>query len=210
MSVALLSTPVSLPAVARPRVARERGLIRCSAKKEGEPRCRFFPPRFIRPLEKLPSFGQSGSGHIAARPRHRRIYPRVSAACRSRSLSDHTIRTIRASPPEYHPRLTRPFPLASPSPHHQASSGSTPRTHRKRPRLARTSARSRLRTTSSSRATNPSSMSQTPRSSPSRPPSSTSPPMSTPSPPATVPCTPPRWDASSPPRPRLSPTRLDL
>merc|ERR1711970_117863 len=36
MSVALLSTPVSLPAVARPRVARERGLIRCSAKKEGE------------------------------------------------------------------------------------------------------------------------------------------------------------------------------
>ena len=32
-------------------------------------------------------------------------------------MSDHTIRTIRASPPEYHPRLTRPFPLASPSPH---------------------------------------------------------------------------------------------
>ena len=102
MSVALLSTPVSLPAVARPRVARERGLIRCSAKKEGELRCRFFPPRLIRPLEKLPLFANLVRDAPPPAPGIG-ICPRVWTPRRSRSSSDHMIRTFCASPLEYHP-----------------------------------------------------------------------------------------------------------
>ena len=41
MSVALFANAVSLPIVSRRRVTRERGSVRCSAKKEGDPSARF-------------------------------------------------------------------------------------------------------------------------------------------------------------------------